>query len=231
MPLPHGLFITGTDTGVGKSEVTAALAAALVASGVTVYPRKPAESGCIKNEQGEALFPQDGYQLQQASGGHEALEIITPYRFEHALSPQRAAQLAGTTLTLQQLITACKTPINENSIALVEGAGGFYSPIAEQALNADLAQALGHPVVLVAEDRLGGINQVLLAREAILNRGLQLAAIVLNRSTSADEMENHTAIAERVDEPLIQLTECGQELPWKGLQQQISPLIAALESL
>ncbi len=231
MPLPHGLFITGTDTGVGKSEVTAALAAALVAAGITVYPRKPAESGCLKSEQGEALLPQDGYQLQQASGAHESLEIITPYRFEPALSPERAAQLTGTILTLQQLTTACKSPERDNSITLVEGAGGFYSPIAEDALNADLAQALGHPVILVAEDRLGGINQVLLAREAILNRGLQLAAIVLNRSAPNDEMGNHAAIVARINEPLITLPECGQEMPWQKLQHDITALITALESL
>ncbi len=231
MPLPSGLFITGTDTGVGKSEVTAALAAALVADGITVYPRKPVESGCLPNTHEEPLFPQDGYQLQQASGNREPLQTITPYRFEHALSPDRAAQLAGVTLTLEQLTRACQTPNNENSTALIEGAGGFYSPIANNALNADLAQSLGYPLVLVAEDRLGGVNQVLLARDAILSRGLRLVAIVLNCAAPTDERGNCSAIEARVNEPVIPLPSSDGATPWKRLQGHITPLIAALESL
>lgn len=231
MPLPSGLFITGTDTAVGKSEVTAALAAALAARGITVYPRKPAESGCLPNTQGEPLFPQDGYLLQQASGNHEPLQTITPYRFEPALSPERAAEMAGTPLTLQQLVTACEAPHHDNSIRLVEGAGGFYSPIATDGLNADLATALQHPVVLVSRERLGVINQVLLAREAMLNSGLQLAAIVLNCANAEDNDGNRAAIEARIEEPLITLPESRSTPPWNRLQQPISRLITALESL
>lgn len=224
----QGFFITGTDTGVGKSEVTAALAAALTVQGKTVYPRKPIESGCLPDHQGEQLFPQDGYQLQQASQSDDSLATITPYRFLDALSPERAAELSGTTITIPQLVEACSAPAKAPSVTLVEGAGGFYSPIAQGALNADLAVALQHPVILVAQARLGVINQVLLARAAIQQQGLSVAAIVLNQHSAEDYEGNLAGIRQRVTEPVITLPEITEPPAWSTLQAYITPLIDAL---
>ena len=222
MPSPRGFFVTGTDTGVGKTQFTAALAAALAEAGHTVYPRKPAESGCLIEHQGETLFPQDGYVLQQASTTEEPLQQITPYRFTEPLSPERAAALARQPLTLEMLVDACLTP--NDGVQLVEGAGGFYSPVAEGALNASLAVELQRPEILAAEQRLGAVNQVLLAHHAIRSHGLILALVVLNRYSAENdqEMGNLQAITQRLEIPVITLSEqTDTETPWKALVTEL----------
>ncbi len=175
----RGVFITGTDTGVGKTFVGTRLAAWLAGRGLQVRPRKPVESGCPCLKGG--LLPQDALAYHQAVGGMEPLERICPYRFEAALSPERAARLAGVELRLAELVAACLDGVGAEDFLLVEGAGGFYSPLAADGLNADLAVALGLPVLLIAADRLGAIHQVLVTAEAIARRGLTLAGVVLNR--------------------------------------------------
>lgn len=176
----RGIFVTGTDTDVGKTRIATALARQLSAQGIKVVPRKPVESGCRKTE-GE-LIPADALALQLAANYAGELSEVCAYRFEAALSPVRAARLSGKKITLAHLQHAC-TVQDESSFVLVEGAGGFYSPLAEDGLNADLAEALRLPILLVADDRVGCINQILLSAEAIAKRGLQLAAIVLNSTT------------------------------------------------
>lgn len=200
----RGIFVTGTDTDVGKTRIATALARQLSAQGIRVVPRKPVESGCRKSE-GE-LIPADALALRLAAGYAGELSEVCPYRFEAALSPVRAARLSGEKVTLAHLRRAC-TAEDENSFMLVEGAGGFYSPLAEDGLNADLAEALQLPVLLVADDRLGCINQILLSAEAIEKRGLQLAAIVLNATTpqAPAGMDNAEDLRELIDAPLYKV--------------------------
>jgi dethiobiotin synthetase len=181
--IPYGLFVTGTDTGVGKTRIAAALARLLADRNLIVRPRKPVESGCRR--EGDRLVPEDAGTLQAAARSDEPLAHICPYSFEPALSPERAAALAGTSLTLDGVRAACLQGVAENDFLLVEGAGGFYSPLASGVLNADLAAALSLPVLLVAADRLGCIGHTLMTVEAINRRGLILAGVVLNR------IENH----------------------------------------
>lgn len=176
-PLLRGLFITGTDTGVGKTHVGTALAAGLIARGLRVRARKPVESGCPRVA-GE-LQPQDALSYAAVSG--EPLEAVCRWRLEAALSPERAARIEGVTFDLAGLAAHCRAGVEAEDFLLVEGAGGFLSPIAPDGLNADLALALGLPVLLVASDRLGTIHQVLASAEAIARRGLALADVVLNR--------------------------------------------------
>jgi dethiobiotin synthetase len=173
---PLGLFVTGTDTGVGKTYVARLLILALRRQGHRVYARKPVESGC-RQQQGPAL-PADGLALREAAGGAEALQTVCPYRLAHALVPNRAARLEGIDLRLRDLVLACEAP--DDGIVVVEGSGGFLSPLTDDGLNADLAAALGIPILLVATDRLGCINHVLLTAEAIASRSLELAAVLLN---------------------------------------------------
>ncbi len=176
--MSSGYFITGTDTGVGKTRVGTALAHALAQRGHDVRVRKPVESGCIDLD--GALHPQDAEALRQASATQEPLERICRYRLRTPVSPERAAALEGVDLDVDMLRDACLDGAG-GDVLLVEGAGGFYSPIAGGALNADLAVALGFPVVLVAADRLGSLNHCLLALEAMERRGLDVAALVLSR--------------------------------------------------
>lgn len=197
-----GVFITGTSTEVGKTFVAVGIAKALTKRNITVIPRKPIESGCVKQD-GE-LIPQDASALKEAAQYEGPLSEVCPYRFEPPISPVRAAHLANRILTTEQLVNICLNG-SEKGFVLVEGAGGFYSPLAENGLNADLAVALQLPVLLVADDRLGVISQVLLNVEAIQMRGLQLAGVVLNSLSDEqnDHMDNTADLRERLDCPVF----------------------------
>ena len=202
-PIPRGLFVTGTDTGVGKTQITAALARLLSERNVVVRPRKPVESGC-RQEAGH-LVPEDARTLQAAARSDEPLERICPYSFETALSPERAADLAGVRIALDDVQTACLEGVAEVDFLLVEGAGGFYSPLASGLLNADLAAALSLPVLLVTADRLGCIGHTLLAVEAIKRCGLTLAGVVLNQVENDGDprMNNAADLTHWLSEPVL----------------------------
>lgn len=193
-----GIFMTGTDTGVGKTWVGVQLIKTLRVLGREVIPRKPVESGWAEDTQHT-----DAWQLAHAA--EQTFDHgICPYRFTAALAPPRAAMQEGKTLTLQQLAAACPTHWESHQFLHVEGAGGFYSPIADDGLNADLAQILGLPVVIVAEDRLGCINHALLTAAAVQQRGLKLAGVILNpRTFHANGMDNQHDIYQYLNVPVI----------------------------
>ena len=244
------LFVTGTDTEVGKTFVGCRLVQALFANGYTVQPYKPIESGCKvfadqsqQHELSESgqhvpqmlvpaeldpaeldraelgpgeLIPSDGLAYYQACLGATALTTnlatITPYRFQPAISPARAAQLAQQPTTIQQLLASL--PAAACDILLIEGAGGFYSPLtSDGCLNADLAKALQTQVILVVRDQLGCLNHTLLTLAAIQQAGLTTIAIVLNlfnndfdqvNQTPQAEMNNATELAEHTTLPIVQ---------------------------
>lgn len=178
-----GLFITGTSTGVGKTHTGVVLAKSLTTYGLKVIPRKPVESGCtLENHQ---LIPADATALMQAASYRGLLSEVCPYRFYQCTSPRRAAHLSSQELSTQNLLEVCLSDA-EDGFLLVEGAGGFYSPLSVDGLNADLAQQLKLPVLLIAQDKLGAINDVLLTAEAIKNRGLELRAVLLNQMKEYD---------------------------------------------
>ena len=172
-----GFFITGTDTDVGKTFIAARIAQQLHQQGHIVAPRKPIASGCIRQADG-GLLSEDALALQIGAQSSESLDIICPYQFEPALSPQTALEMANQVVTTQDLVYASETP--KNTFKLVEGAGGFFSPHCSNGLNRDLAVALQLPVIVVVENRLGCLNQTLLTLEAIQNCGLSTHAIVIN---------------------------------------------------
>jgi len=211
----QGVFITGTSTEVGKTFIGIALARALTRRNIKVIPRKPIESGCL-NQDGE-LIPQDASALKTAADYQGPLSDVCPYRFEPPISPVRAAHLANKILTTEQLVSICLQG-SEEGFVLVEGAGGFYSPLAENGLNADLAVALQLPVLLIADDKLGALSQVLLNVEAIQMRGLQLAGVVLNAldENQDDHMDNTADLRERLDCQVFShpyISEGGAQLP------------------
>ncbi|MCK4704269.1 MAG: dethiobiotin synthase [Gammaproteobacteria bacterium] len=197
----RGIFVTGTDTDVGKTFVATLLAKQLTANGLSVIPRKPIESGCQRIN--DELLPADASALKSAAAYAGDLADVCPYRFEPALSPVRAASMDKQKITIEQLSDACKHT-SEAGFLLVEGAGGFYSPLAEDGLNADLAEALQLPVLLVANDKLGCINQILLTVEAISNRGLKLAAVALNNKQAEKDLDMNNAedLREHIDTPI-----------------------------
>ncbi len=177
-----GVFITGTDTGVGKTWVSRQLILALRNKQHTVMPYKPIESGWPTD-----ISTTDAYTLAEAAGKLDLLDTICPYRFPAPLSPPRAAALEGARITQEQVITLIQSDPAHHDLILVEGAGGFYSPLTENGLNADIAEQLSWPVIIIAEDKLGCINHTLLTLEAIQQRKLTCAAIVLNLHKKNEE--------------------------------------------
>lgn len=193
----QGVFITGTSTDVGKTYTGVNIAKQLSQQNITVIPRKPIESGCSKEN--NQLIPLDATALKNAANYEGPLSEVCPYRFEPPVSPVRAAHLANKVLTTEQLLSICLQG-SEKGFLLVEGAGGFYSPLAENGLNADLAVALQLPILLIADDKIGVISQVLLNAEAIKMRGLHLIGVVLN-STSPEineHMDNAADLREKL---------------------------------
>ena len=196
-----GIFTTATDTNVGKTWVGSQLVAELKRLKVDVQARKPIESGWPTKD----VSTTDAWKLAKAMDQTNALDVVCPNRFSAALSPDRAAMLEGETISLQKLHQDCLNGINKSDFLYVEGAGGFYSPICSDGLNADLALSLDLPILLVVEDRLGCINQALLNVEAIAKRGLNLKAIALNRpnqietSNTISAMDNLSDIQKRVN--------------------------------
>lgn len=188
-----GLFITGTDTDVGKTYIGAQLVATLHQAGVSVIPRKPIESGCDLVE--AELQPADAKQYHDAVKNSIPLADICPFRFQPAISPQRAARLVKQPITTHSVKQVCLNKVTENDYLVVEGAGGFYSPLCEDGLNADIAEALRLPVLLIANDQLGCINHILLSKEAIEKRGLEVMAIVLN-----EKIQSHDAAMDNLED-------------------------------
>ena len=208
-----GIFVTGTDTDVGKTFVSKLIAKDLTQKGFSVAPRKPIESGCL-NQDGK-LVPQDAESLYKAANYKGLLDEVCKYRFEEAISPERAARINNQTVTLENIVEVCTSNINDNEILLVEGAGGFYSPLCSNGLNADLAQALNLPVVLVINNRLGCINHTLLTIEAIKHKNLKLVALVVN-NTAADnssEMDNIQDLSKYITQPIYACHHNQQSLP------------------
>ena len=176
-----GVFVTGTDTGVGKTAVACALVRALESDGLRCAVFKPVESGCDTRD--GVPTPADATRLARACRRQPPLDAVCRYRFADAVSPARAAQLAGVKLHVGDLVAACRN--DGANVTVVEGAGGLLSPIASDGVNADLAVALGFAVIVVAADKLGCINHVLLTLEAAAARGLALIAVALNRDVTA----------------------------------------------
>jgi len=200
-----GLFVTATDTNVGKTWIGSRLIVELKKQNINVQARKPVESGWPTTID---VSETDAWKLARAIGQTHALDVICPNRFSAALSPDRAAMLEGEKITLKQLHQDCLRGVTESDFLYVEGAGGFYSPICNDGLNADLAVSLGLPVLLIVENRLGSINQALLNVEAITKQGLNLTAIALNKSNQSEaevSMDNFSDIQKRVDCEIISI--------------------------
>jgi len=173
-----GIFITGTDTGVGKTYVAAGIATELKLRGVNVGVMKPAETGCGTRE--GRLVPRDALRLMRAAHVRDSLALVNPYRFKKPLAPSIAAELENKEIDPNTIVTAYRKLRSRHDVMLVEGAGGIMVPLRRDYSFLDLAQALGLPVVIVAKPGLGTINHTLLTIAAIRERSLSVAGIVIN---------------------------------------------------
>jgi dethiobiotin synthetase len=168
----HGVFVTGTDTGVGKSVLAASVCAALAAGGERVAAFKPAVTG-LDDEPGE--FGYDHELLASAANAGQAPDDVAPYRFGPPLSPHLAAELAGARLEPARLLEAARA----HELLVCEGVGGLMVPITTGYLVRDLAVDLALPVVVAARTGLGTINHTLLTVEAARTAGLRVAGVVM----------------------------------------------------
>ncbi len=183
--MARGLFITGTNTEVGKTYVAAAIVRALVAAGKHVGVYKPVASGCIAK--GDQLVSEDAHVLWQAAGQPGLLADVCPQIFEAPLVPHLAARAEGKEIDMEALRAGLDAWL-EYEIVIVEGAGGLMSPLGEDEYVADLACDFGFPIVVIAANMLGVINQTLqtLIAATTFRDGLQVAGVVLN-DISADD--------------------------------------------
>lgn len=174
--MKQGFFVTGTDTGVGKTTVSSLLLRAYVAQGCKAVGMKPVASGC-EVEDGK-LVSADATMLKDAGNVHAQLEIINPYTFKPPISPHLASSQAGIEIKLPVIQQAFHALQNLADVIIVEGVGGFLAPLNDRQNAADLAVELGLPVILVVGMRLGCLNHALLTAEAVTRRGLPLAGWV-----------------------------------------------------
>ena len=188
-----GLFITGTDTGVGKTTITVGLTQLLRSKGFTVRVSKPVATGAAKI--GGRWISDDTKALAEAAG-HTNLEEITPWAFPDPVAPPVAARRQGKKLELSAIVAAVRGMALPDSVILVEGVGGLLCPLTETATVADLVKALDLPLVIVARRALGTLNHTLLTLEVAGSRGLRLAGVVVNETEPSRDL----AAATNVDE-------------------------------
>jgi dethiobiotin synthetase len=172
-------FVTGTDTGVGKTTVAASLLTAARNRGWLVGAMKPVESGCARAADG-SLVPADGTLLRAAAGGRDALERVCPYRFERAVAPGVAAAADGVVIDWAWVAREVAALAGAVDWCLVEGAGGWLVPMGGGRLLADVVVGLRLPVLVVARAGLGTINHTLLTLESAAARGVDVVGVVLS---------------------------------------------------
>jgi len=234
-----GLFVTGTDTGVGKTHVAACIARSLAAGGVRVGVYKPVASGCVRVD--GALFSDDAASLWKAAGCPGDLAAVCPQRFAAPLAPPLAARAEGRQIDAVLLRSGLQYWLDRADLVLVEGVGGLMSPLSDTDFVADLAYDFGFPLLVVAANALGVINQTLqtLITAATFREGLDLAGVVLNHPSppSPDDPSVATNRAElqRLCVPPIlaelawQAEDFDRAVPWRELARENKSSAASFE--
>lgn len=179
-----GVFIAGTDTGVGKTVVAGALASAMKEEGYKVGVMKPIETGCRR--EGKRLIPSDAIFLKEAVGSKDSLNLINPYRFEKPLAPSVAADLDGVRIDMTRILRAYNTLKERHEIIIIEGAGGILVPVYKDYLFSDLIRDMGMPIIVVARPGLGTINHTLLTVRCARGYGIPVMGIIINHNSNKE---------------------------------------------
>jgi len=195
----NGVFITGSNTGVGKTTVSVDIIKHLRKKRQIVV-RKPVETDCeIVNGR---YVPKDAIKLNDACFSGESLDLVCPFCYELEASPEEASLYSGRLLEVDDLVKACRSKVGENFV-FIEGAGGICSPIANKALNSDLAVELGIPIIIVVKNELGAIGQALLAINAAKSQKLKIACVILNE-VEVSQLSNAKALRVYTKTPIIE---------------------------
>ena len=201
--MARGFFITGTDTGVGKTVVTCGLLRAFAAAGERVVGMKPVAAGATRVA--GALINDDAAQLRAAGNIEAPLDLINPYCFEPPIAPHLAAMHAGVVISLEIIGNAFTALAERADRVMVEGVGGFRVPLNATQDSADLAMQLALPVILVVGIRLGCLNHALLTAHAIEERNLEFTGWIANRiDPQMEDIDlNVAALKQRLAAPLL----------------------------
>jgi dethiobiotin synthetase len=218
-----GLFFTGTDTGVGKTLVVSAVTRILRKRGQPVTVCKPVATGARRV--GERWVSEDTLRLAQSAQMMDDLQRVTAWTFPDPVAPPVAARRQGIELKLEEIVRAVRNRWEPSKAILVEGIGGLLCPLTEREAVADLALALGLPLVVVARRSLGTLNHTLLTLESAKARGLAVAGVVVSETTPPQTLAEETNVEElqrRLAVPLLAV------VPY---QSDESDIVAALESI
>jgi len=217
-----GYFVTGTDTGVGKTTVTLALMRRLQGQGKTVAAMKPVASGCERQVDG--VRNADALLLQQQASVALAYELVNPYAFEPPIAPHLAAAQAGVRINFENILGTHQSLAARTDCVLVEGVGGWQVPLNEDETLADLARLLGLDVIMVVAVRLGCLNHALLTAAAIEAAGCTLAGWVANGLPPVPECarENINTLKSMISAPLLGVLPEFQGLDVKRVSEKLS---------
>src|SRR5262245_28968659 len=199
----HGYFVTGTDTGVGKTEIACGLLRAYAASGLAAVGMKPVAAGARQVD--GVLRNEDVERLRAASNVRAARSAVNPYLFAAPIAPHLAAERIGRRIDLGAIVSAYRGLARRADIVIVEGAGGLLVPLNERADSADLARRMRLPVLLVVGMRLGCLSHALLTQSAMATRGLVFAGWFANRIDPAmrEYRGNVETLKRRLHAPLL----------------------------
>jgi dethiobiotin synthetase len=178
--MAKGFFVTGTDTGVGKTIITAALIRACTLLGFRTCGMKPIETGCLR--EGDRLIPSDGTFIKTIAHMEDAINHITPCCFEKPLAPLPASEIEGTQVDFEKIGKAYAELSQKYDVVIVEGIGGLLVPIRKDYFVFDLARDFRLPLIVVARPGLGTINHTMLSVNYAIREGLTVAGIIINYS-------------------------------------------------
>jgi dethiobiotin synthetase len=203
-----GIFVTGTDTACGKTDISLGLMVALQARGLAVQGMKPVASECTRSD-GE-LRNEDAERLRAQATREVPYALVNPYAFEPAIAPHIAAGQSGADIELSVILDCAQALAAQADFLVVEGVGGWRVPLGPALFASDLPKALGLPVVMVAGLRLGCLNHSLLTVESIRAGGNRLAGWVANQIDPGMQVrdENLATLAALIDAPFLGL------VPW-----------------
>jgi dethiobiotin synthetase len=215
--MARGFFITATDTGVGKTVITAALIQAVRLLGLKVCGMKPIETGCLKSEvrnqslkfksKDRSLIPSDGMFLKKMAGMDDSIDLVTPIRLENPLAPLPASEIENTPVDIEKIKKAYAELSKKYEVVIVEGIGGLLVPITRDYFVLDLARDSGLPIIIVSRPGLGTINHTMLTVNYAIKEGLTVAGIIINYSLPSEgtpaEKTNPEVIKQISPVPLI----------------------------